>query len=183
MSTLIVSILYIISLSIAFKTPNKNGFMKSYPTSINDVAGSLLDEKIETETSRIGTVFDIFSSKDSIFSTDDITPDNTFILPSTKAWINAITAPEAPQVVAPPRDVNPPDVVSFLKTGELPAYHEERVRVLMTKTTSLSYFSATEAALILMAMRIAYCAFWGKRTERSHEVLIDRARGTAEVLG
>lgn len=47
----------------------------------------------------------------------------------------------------------------------------------------MKYLTHVEAKLVKEALTIAYVALWGKKTARSLEVAINRARGAAAVLG
>lgn len=100
-------------------------------------------------------------------------------LPGIDAWRNVVRPDE--------QDVAPPSLVSYLDgTSKLSDYHVNRVSDLMSnikRRGSFSKYSKEEADLIAEALRIAYIALWGKKTQRSMEVSINRACGTAVVLG
>jgi (p)ppGpp synthase/HD superfamily hydrolase len=84
---------------------------------------------------------------------------------------------------------SPPSLLSFLKSGSnlsLSSFHEEKVTALwksLKTRGSIRLISHIDAKQVILAIRIAYVAFWGKKTKKSLEVLIGRAIGTAAVLG
>ena len=100
-------------------------------------------------------------------------------LPGIDAWRNVVHLDD--------QNVAPPSLLSYLSgMGKLSNYHNERINELMTnlkRRGSFSKYNNEEADLILDALRIAYIALWGKKTQRSMEVSINRACGTAVVLG
>ena len=53
----------------------------------------------------------------------------------------------------------------------------------MKNRRSLKCLSVADVTRVTEALRVAYVSLWGKHTKRSLEVSINRARGTAAVLG
>ena len=160
-----------------FASPNK----RKYPTAVHDGAISILEE---SAPAKLDSVLSIFKSS---VGRGDLPAESDFVPPSTKTWMTTLTldtsvSSSPPAIVAPPSP-EPPDTLQFFQTGGLSAYHEAKVMELVEKTTSLTYFTQEESSMVLQAMRLAYCAFYGKKTQRSLEALINRARGTAAVLG
>ena len=64
--------------------------------------------------------------------------------------------------------------------------HEQNIQGLwsqMKNRRSLKILSGADKVRVLEALRVAYVSLWGKHTKRSLEISINRARGTAAVLG
>jgi GTP pyrophosphokinase len=81
----------------------------------------------------------------------------------------------------------PPPLVAFLYgVVDVSPYHEEKIESLwreVKKRRSLHFFTAKENNRVYEAVKVAYVALYGRKTLRSLENCIDRARGTATVLG
>jgi hypothetical protein len=81
----------------------------------------------------------------------------------------------------------PPTLVVYLYgVIDVSPFHEEKIDALwkdFKKRRYLESFSPTEYAQVFEALKIAYVAFYGMKTPRSLELCLDRARGTAMVLG
>ena len=115
-----------------------------------------------------------------------------FELPQLNAWQVAVGSPvllsseAAPVSPAEDVEIAPVPVMTFLKTHQLSAAHEAKVHELwlsLKNRGSIRKFTDEEKQRVIMALRVAYVAFWGKRTLKSLEVLINRSRGTAAILG
>lgn len=103
---------------------------------------------------------------------------STWVRPSIGAW----------RVVGLNDDNDaPPTIRSYLYgTVGLQGFHKERVDELwesIRKRGSLKDFSEDDKNTVKDALATAYVALYGMTTKRSHEACIDRARGTAAVLG
>lgn len=64
--------------------------------------------------------------------------------------------------------------------------HEQNIQGLwsqMKNRRSLKVLCGSDKLRVLEALRVAYVSLWGKHTKRSLEISINRARGTAAVLG
>ena len=81
----------------------------------------------------------------------------------------------------------PPSLRSYLcASAELPVAHKENVQELwdsIRKRGSLRDYNEADQVLVREALTVAYVGLYGKTSERSHEACIERARGTAAVLG
>ena len=104
--------------------------------------------------------------------------DSAWIRPSIGAW----------RVVGiNDEDNTPPTLRSYLYgTVGLKGVHLEKVQELwesIRKRGSLKHFSNEEKEIVKSALATSYVALYGKTTKRSLEACIDRARGTAAVLG
>ena len=114
-----------------------------------------------------------------------------FELPKLNAWQMTIASDRVPSSSERSRaDVQevevPPALMTYLKTRHLSAAHEEKVLELwlsLKNRGSIRKFSEDDKQRVIMALRVAYVAFWGKRTLKSLEILINRSRGTAAILG
>lgn len=74
----------------------------------------------------------------------------------------------------------PPSLHGYLSGGfELQSHHEEEVAKLMR---NVKYVDKDDQPLVTEALKVAYIALYGKRTQRSMEDSIERARGIAAVL-
>lgn len=81
----------------------------------------------------------------------------------------------------------PPTLRAYLYgTVQLEGFHAEKVQELwemIRKRGSLRHLSESDTDRVLEALRIAYVTLYGKVTLRSLEEAINRARGTAAILG
>ena len=95
-------------------------------------------------------------------------------IPSLGAW-RSLVIDEAPLSLA-----------SYLSGfSELSSFHEIKVMELWNeiKKRRTAVFTQDESSRVLEALKIAYVAFYGKKTHRCQELMIERAKGTALVLG
>ena len=80
-----------------------------------------------------------------------------------------------------------PSLSEYLMYGRsLLRHHEEEVDKLwlvIKNTGSLRHLNETDRERVMEALRIAYVALYGKRTLKSLEISINRAKGIASVLG
>jgi guanosine-3',5'-bis(diphosphate) 3'-pyrophosphohydrolase len=111
-----------------------------------------------------------------------------FVVPDIGAWRTAIPMKGIPLNIALVDDANvsPMPIMSFLYDQALSPAHECKVSELwgMIKTRgSIRKFTPSDVETVKLAIRVAYVAFWGRKTFRSLEILINRAKGTAAVLG
>ena len=115
-----------------------------------------------------------------------------FELPQLNAWQMAtgsqfpLSTDSKSLSVTDDLEIPPVPVMAFLKTHQLSEAHKAKVHELwlsLKNRGSIRRFSETEKQRVMMALRVAYVAFWGKRTLKSLEVLINRSRGTAAILG
>eukprot|EP01041_Mallomonas_annulata_P009145 gene9145-18947_t len=81
----------------------------------------------------------------------------------------------------------PPSLEAYLSGSvDLQPEHEDQVNKIWTnlkKRASLTNLSDADKARVIAALKIAYVALYGKTTLRSLEVAVNRAQGTASVLG
>ena len=105
-------------------------------------------------------------------------------IPDVGAW-RAVFVEEKQAVVV--EDESPPTLKEYFDGAKvLGANHENNIQGLwsqMKNRRSLKCLSAADVARVTEALRVAYVSLWGKHTKRSLEVSINRARGTAAVLG
>jgi GTP pyrophosphokinase len=124
-----------------------------------------------------------------------------FKLPNTQAWRTATALSDPVPVTASKVEHREEVVLSYPVDGEhpppptLPEYfrltkigitHEQNIVSLwnlMKNRGSLRHLTGESSIKVVEALRIAYITLWGKQTIRSLEVSINRARGTAAVLG
>lgn len=101
-------------------------------------------------------------------------------LPSIGAWREITPAEEDDQKA-------PPSLAAYLSDiSILSARYEEEIEELWNKYVdkgTLLYLKEGELNLLREAFSIAYIALWGKKTQRTLEVSINRAAGTAVALG
>lgn len=83
-------------------------------------------------------------------------------------------------------DDPPPTLLEYLHgKSKLSPFHEIKAMELWSEIRNrrgLREFRLEESARVLEAFKIAYVAFYGKRTLRCSELMIERAKGTAAVL-
>ena len=105
-------------------------------------------------------------------------------LPSLDAW-KSVTQHE--NKIADSIEIPPPTLHEYLYgIREISDAHKLKIHELWMQVKNhgkLKYLDHVEAKKVVEALRIAYLALWGKRTNRSLEVAVNRARGTAAVLG
>lgn len=110
----------------------------------------------------------------------DANKDTSF-LPNFGAW-RAIDKEDVTILSTPPGSLK-----DYLNGNyELDDTHYSKILDLWNsiKTRgSMRHLSEKDSSLVVEAIKIAYVALWGKRTMRSLEVVINRARGIASVLG
>ena len=81
---------------------------------------------------------------------------------------------------------SPPSLKEYFEGKTLGPKHLENVQGLwrlMKNRGSLKHLNIEDFDRVMEALRVAYISLWGKITMRSLEVSINRARGTAAVLG
>lgn len=101
---------------------------------------------------------------------------------NVNAWRTAFVE-EATAVVD---DETPPSLKEYFEGKVLGSKHLENIQGLwrlMRNRGSLKHLNAEDLDRVMEALRVAYISLWGKITMRSLEVSINRARGTAAVLG
>ena len=105
-------------------------------------------------------------------------------LPKLDAWKSAFTTEETLST----SDVSLPiSLEQYLSdSSAMTGNHLNNIDELWSQLKNhgkMKYLTHTEAKLVKEALTIAYVALWGKKTARSLEVAINRARGAAAVLG
>ena len=131
------------------------------------------------------------SSEDELYFDDDdakdlsqqfFTNDGPFQLKSEIQPISELSAWKALVVDEPP-----PSLLEYLRREKiLSPFHEIKAMELWDEIRNrrgLLHFRLEESARILEAFKVAYVAFYGKRTLKCGELMIERAKGTAAVLG
>ena len=81
---------------------------------------------------------------------------------------------------------SPPSLKEYFEGKILGPKHLENIQglwSLMKNRGSLRHLNIEDFDRVMEALRVAYISLWGKITMRSLEVSINRARGTAAVLG
>lgn len=80
---------------------------------------------------------------------------------------------------------DPPTLVQYFGgSRDLKDRHLKTINDLWNQMKkNFKYLNASDMLLVVEALKIAYMGLWGKTTARSLEVSINRAKGTAEVLG
>ena len=110
--------------------------------------------------------------------------DQPQLLPGLGAWRSVFAEEEKQEVVV---DESPPSLKEYFEGIKmLGDKHEENIQGLwcqMKNRRSLKCLKESDVTRIKEALRVAYVSLWGKHTKRSLEVSINRARGTAAVLG
>jgi (p)ppGpp synthase/HD superfamily hydrolase len=105
-------------------------------------------------------------------------------LPGLNAWRAVID--QADIVNVEEKDLAPPSLTSYFQgNSKLSAKHSAHVAGLwanLKKRKTLKNIDENNEKLIIEALRVAYIGLWGKKTQRSMEVSINRAAGTAGVL-
>ena len=120
-------------------------------------------------------------------------------LPNTQAWrttLSDLVVSDVEQedeeegvtsTTSPEEDENPPTLREYFhRIKRIGAKHEQNIGSLwdlMKNRGSLRHLTGASSMKVMEALRIAYITLWGKQTIRSLEVSINRARGTAAVLG
>ena len=135
----------------------------------------------------------IFDSTSS--TTNPIVPEKIdvistpFKLPNVQAWRSSLNSNVFP--VKETVQINPPTLHEYLNgIKELSSHHEQyfgqlwdKLKLSMKNADGKIYINDEGVFKIKEALRIAYVVLHGKVTVRSLEVSIDRARGTAAILG
>jgi hypothetical protein len=106
----------------------------------------------------------------------------SFSLPSVGAWRTAFVE----ETVSTDEDESPPSLKEYFEGKVLGLKHVENIQglwMLMKNRGSLKHLNVDDYVRVMEALRVAYISLWGKITMRSLEVSINRARGTAAVLG
>lgn len=101
-------------------------------------------------------------------------------LPDIGAWRNVFV----PEVVV--EGISPPTLKEYFEGIILHQKHEQNIQKLwsqMKNRRSLKCLSNADKTRVIEALRVAYISLWGKLTSGSLEVSINRARGTAAILG
>lgn len=101
-------------------------------------------------------------------------------LPDIGAWRNVFV----PEVVV--EGISPPTLNEYFEGIILHEKHEQNIQKLwsqMKNRRSLKCLSNADKTRVIEALRVAYISLWGKLTSGSLEVSINRARGTAAILG
>ena len=83
-------------------------------------------------------------------------------------------------------DESPPSLKEYFEGKILGPKHLENIEGLwrlMRNRGSLKHLDVENLYRVMEALRVAYISLWGKITMRSLEISINRARGTAAVLG
>ena len=105
-------------------------------------------------------------------------------IPDVGAWRTVFAEDKQTAVT---EDESPPSLKEYFDGAKmLGSNHEENIQGLwsqMKNRRSLKCLSAADVTRVTEALRVAYVSLWGKHTKRSLEVSINRARGTAAVLG
>lgn len=103
-------------------------------------------------------------------------------LPVTNAWRSLI--PQEDEIIT---DIVPPSLSAYLSgRSVLKDAHNSRIMELwdyIQDRGSLSRLSSQDVEKVIEALRIAYVGLWGKKTARSMEESINRAKGIGAVLG
>lgn len=160
---------------------NNNNDLKRYSISSSmNIANSIsTNSKHKSKNShKYRPISPTSSSSSSSSSKTKGTNDNAWVHPSIGAW----------RVVGiNDEDDTPPTLRSYLYgTVGLKGVHLEKVEDLwesIRRRGSLRHFSDEEKEIVKSALATSYVALYGKTTKRSLEACIDRARGTAAVLG
>ena len=122
----------------------------------------------------------------------DVTPVAWVPGSATRAWRTALAgdaenAGAKQQHPAQPLLLPPQMLDEYLNGAEtvLSEAHESQVQRLWASLRNrvAKYLPESDMARVVEALRVAYVALWGKQTARSLEVSINRALGTAAVLG
>jgi hypothetical protein len=101
---------------------------------------------------------------------------------NVNAWRTAFVE-EEPVVE---KNESPPSLKEYFEGKVLGSKHLENIQGLwrlMRNRGSLKHLDAEDLDRVMEALRVAYISLWGKITMRSLEISINRARGTAAVLG
>ena len=101
---------------------------------------------------------------------------------NVNAWRTAFVE----EATAVDDDETPPSLKEYFEGKVLGSKHLENIQGLwrlMRNRGSLKHLNAEDLDRVMEALRVAYISLWGKITMRSLEVSINRARGTAAVLG
>jgi HD domain len=101
---------------------------------------------------------------------------------NVNAWRTAFVE-EEPVVE---KNESPPSLKEYFEGKVLGSKHLESIQGLwrlMKNRGSLKHLDAEDLDRVMEALRVAYISLWGKITMRSLEISINRARGTAAVLG
>lgn len=104
---------------------------------------------------------------------------SSFSLPSVTFWRDIDFSGED-------EDKSPPSLKEYFEGKILGPKHLENIQglwMLMKNRGSLKHLNEDDIDRVMEALRVAYISLWGKITMRSLEVSINRARGTAAVLG
>ena len=105
-------------------------------------------------------------------------------LPSLDAWKSVI---QHENIITDSIETPPPTLNEYLYgIREISDAHKLKIHELWMQVKNhgkMKYLDHAEAKKVVEALRIAYLALWGKKTNRSLEVAVNRARGTAAVLG
>ena len=152
-------------------------FQDDSTVQITDSSGFIIDEEYTRTDSTWWQIF----SEDKKFSTpakESIQSESW--LPDIGAWRNVFV----PEVVV--EEISPPSLNEYFDGVILDQKHEKSIMKLwsqMKNRRSLKCLNNNDKARVIEALRVAYISLWGKLTSGSLEVSINRARGTAAILG
>lgn len=106
-------------------------------------------------------------------------------IPDLGAWRDVEFIKESLKEADP--NAAPPSLKDYLlNNADITDNHKSKINelwMLVKNHGKMKYLDHSEARTVIEALRVAYVSLWGKSTLRSLEVSINRARGTAAVLG
>jgi len=144
---------------------------------VNEVDGPTQYVYVDDEQARTQSWWNLFDAENAGTS-------NAWMPGSaTRAWRTALTGDadtNAEPVLVPPQTLD-----EYLRGDKaLDAQQEGNVQRLWASLRNrVKHLSSDSVTHVVEALRVAYVALWGQHTVRSLEVSINRALGTAAVLG
>ena len=156
------------------ETPNK---VKGFPVDYFLLFSDSNDPSKFTQNKNYLQNINSIQEKNSFTETKQINPENSVkksMVPDLGAWRTILT------------DDTPPTLVEYLDGSKiLPSFHDAKIMEMweeIKKRRSIRSFNIKESSQVLDALKIAYVAFYGKKSTAMLELSIEKAIGTGMII-